>query len=107
MRILAKGCVAKPEPRAEDPKLNCLPEPGPKLRIDSSSGSFQFTSGLKKFFRKKIMLAEEVFVIIWYYFNPNTFSQQKKFSRYFIKLSGAGTGVGADKFGFAAPWCRS
>ncbi len=53
------------------------------------------------------MLAEEVFVIIWYYFNPNTFSQQKKFSRYFIKLSGAGTGVGADKFGFAAPWCRS
>jgi hypothetical protein len=43
--------VAEPEsePRAEEPKLNCLLVPEPKLL----SGSFLFIKGLQKFYRKK------------------------------------------------------
>jgi hypothetical protein len=38
--------VMEPEPRAEEPKLNCLPEPE---ITNSSSGSFLFTKDLKIF----------------------------------------------------------
>ncbi len=44
---------------AEEPKLNCLSELELKLLIGGGcSGSFLFTTGMKKFYRKKIMDAE-------------------------------------------------
>jgi hypothetical protein len=52
--------------------MNCLPEPVPKAEITNcGSGSFLFTTDLKKFYRKKILVAEEVFVNC-YNFNPIT-----------------------------------
>jgi hypothetical protein len=33
IRNTAPSSVVEPEPRAQEPKLNCLPEPEPKLRI--------------------------------------------------------------------------
>jgi hypothetical protein len=56
------------EPRAKEPKLNCLPEP--KVQI-AASAPFHLPQTWKKFYRKKIMVAEEVFVNC-YYFNPYT-----------------------------------
>jgi hypothetical protein len=60
--MLSEGSVVEPEQRA---KIK-LP---PKAEITDcgsgcSSGSFLFTTGLKTFHRKKIMAAEEVFVIV-------------------------------------------
>jgi hypothetical protein len=57
----------------------------------ASSGSFLFTSDLKKCY-KKITIAEEVFVNC-YNFNPVTFKSKK--ALFHIKLSGAGASAGA------------
>jgi hypothetical protein len=50
------GSVAEPGPRAEEPNLNCLPEPEPKLRISAlapvPASSTVFTTDIKKFYRK-------------------------------------------------------
>jgi hypothetical protein len=37
-------------------------EAGAEIKLPSGSGTFLFTINLKKFYRKKIMVAEEVFV---------------------------------------------
>jgi hypothetical protein len=60
--------VLEPEPKAEEPKFNCLLdlEPEPKVKI-CASGSFLFITDLKK-----IMVAEEVFVNC-YNFIPTSF----------------------------------
>jgi hypothetical protein len=51
--ILVSGSVVEPEPsqRAEEPKLNCLPEPEPQLRI-AAPAPFYYPD-LKKFYRKE------------------------------------------------------
>jgi hypothetical protein len=55
------------------------------------SGSFLFTTDLKKLYRK-IMVTEEVFVNC-YNFNPITKSQKRKCSMCLINLSGAGAEI--------------
>jgi hypothetical protein len=52
--------VAEPEPRAKETKVNCLPDPEAKLRLQLRL--LLFIKDLKKFY-KKIMVAEEFFVI--------------------------------------------
>ncbi len=46
----------EPEPRAEEPKLNCLPEQELKLRIVAPAPFYL----LQKFYRKKIITSEKV-----------------------------------------------
>jgi hypothetical protein len=54
--------VAEPEPRAEEPKLNCLLVTEPKLRIAAPAPFYNlFIKDLQKFYRKQIMVAKEVF----------------------------------------------
>jgi hypothetical protein len=65
--------VEEPEPRAEDPKLNACRS---RSRNDELRPCFQFPllsiyQRLKEILKKKIMVAEEVFVNC-YNFNPVT-----------------------------------
>ncbi len=52
-----KCSAVEPEPRAEEPKLNCIPELEPKLRLrlrlQLQPRLLLFTTDLKKFIRKK------------------------------------------------------
>ncbi len=48
--------VVEPEPRAEEPKLNCLPEPEPKIQVEAPALSIYHRN-----FIEKIMVTEEVF----------------------------------------------
>ncbi len=50
------------EPGAEEPKLNSLLEPEPKLRIAAPAPPLFYLPGLNKCCRKKIMVAEKVIV---------------------------------------------
>jgi hypothetical protein len=52
------------EPRSEEPKLNCLLESEPKLRIAAltPAPALSIYTRLEEIFRKKIMVAKEVFV---------------------------------------------
>jgi hypothetical protein len=65
---LVKISVVEPEPkpkqRGEEPKLNCLPEPEPKLRIAVWLWRrlLSIYQGLEEILKKKIMVAQEVFV---------------------------------------------
>jgi len=54
------------EPRAEEPKINCLLEPAEITNSGSGFGSFL---RLEKFFKKKIMVANE-FCVNYHNFNP-------------------------------------
>ncbi len=65
--------VVEPEPRAEEPKLNCLPEPEPKLRIEAPAPFLYHRP--EEIVQKKIMVAEEVFV---YCYNYNSITEVKK-----------------------------
>jgi hypothetical protein len=62
-------CKSVAEPRAEEPKLNCLPEPELKLRI-AAQVPFYLPQTSRKLYCKK-MVAEEPFVHC-YNFNPIT-----------------------------------
>jgi hypothetical protein len=50
--------VGVPEPRAEEPKLNCLLEPELKI-TNCGSGYFLFIKDLKKFYLKKSWLLQK------------------------------------------------
>jgi hypothetical protein len=65
--VLVDPIVAEPELRAEEPKINCLrlPEPNYELRLRLLSVYHRLEETLKK----KILVAEEVFVNC-YNFNP-------------------------------------
>jgi hypothetical protein len=102
--------VGVPEPRAEEPKLNCLLEPELKI-TNCGSGYFLFIKDLKKFYLKKSWLLQN-FLVNFYTFNPirvkhasiYLYSSQKKyFSWYLKKLFGAGAGAAIHICGSAEP----
>ncbi len=92
--------VVEPEPTAEEPKLNCLLEPEPKLRIAAPAPFYLWQTWRN--FIEKIMVAEEIFVNC-YNFNP--FSQVKKkaiFKKSYKTILLSRGGAGAERNNFCS-----
>jgi hypothetical protein len=66
------------EPRSEEPKLNCLLEPEPKLRIAAPAPTLSIYKGLKKFYRKKSWLLKKFCKLRYHNINPSWVQHARK-----------------------------
>jgi hypothetical protein len=98
MSVVTVISVAEPEPKAE---IKLPPGAGAEAEITNcDSGSFIFIKDLVKFYRRKTIVAKEIFVIFHSFkksFKKSTSTQVKKgiCQGFLQNLFGAGAGAGA------------